>query len=138
MSWIAKTLHVSPTGRAKPRGNVTRRSLNVRGVKYPKYKGSDRPLDAERMCHPVALTPTPRHPGCMTNSAQYNVSMWDEYDWAAFMRGAGLWDAPEPGEWRVVEPITGEILGWASCSDALSYRNAAARKGATLEVYDNV
>jgi len=138
MSWNAKTLHVSPTGRAKPHGKVTRRSLSVRGTKYPKYKGSDKPLGGELMCHPVALTRTPVHPGCATSSRQYNVAAWADNDWAAFMRGAGLWDSPEPGEWRVVEPITGEVIGWADCSTALSYRNAAARKGATLEVYDNV
>jgi hypothetical protein len=36
----------------------------------------------------------------------------------------------------VKEPITGEPLGFAQSHAALAYRNAAARKGVTLEVYD--
>lgn len=137
MSWttscVAKTLHVTPTGRSKKIGQTYRRAGGR--VKYAK---ADSPLPMHLQCHPQRLDRTPVNPECVTNSSQYNVSQWGELDWAGFKRGAGLWDAPEPGDWSVVEPITGETIGWCLCSEALSYRNAAARMGATLEVYDNV
>lgn len=131
MSWNAKTLHVSPTGRALPTGKTYR----MAGSRV-KYARGNRPLPQALQCHPQPLTPTPLNPQCVTRSAQYNVAAWGMNDWAAFMRGAGLWIRSEPGDWKVVEPITGEILGYALCSDALAYRNAAALRGATLEVYD--
>lgn len=139
MSWNAKTLNVSRTGRSLPNGQTYRKAGSR--VKYPKGRTAghvpDRPLGMELACHPQALTPTPIHPGCVTSKSQYHVAQWAHVDWAGFHRGAGLWDAPEDGDWRVVEPITGEVIGWDTCSRVLSYRNAAARAGATLEVYDD-
>lgn len=52
-----------------------------------------------------------------------------------FLEGFGLYVQREhPNHWRVVEPVQGTI-GYADCHTALGYRDAAAQKGITLEVY---
>jgi hypothetical protein len=52
-------LQVTPTGRAKTPGRVTRNSLSVK-------RQGGAPLSVDLACHPVALTRTPRNPGCVT------------------------------------------------------------------------
>ena len=136
MSWVAKTLHVSPTGRAKPRGKTTRASLSVRKTKYAKGTGQDRPLPLSMACHPQPLTRTPLHPGCVTDKSHYGqVIDFAGLKWIDFMQGVGL-HVQADDLWRVVLPISGRTLGWADSRTALAYRMAAARVGATLEVYD--
>lgn len=54
---------VTPTGRAKSPGRVTRASLTAGGRKH-----SGRPLPLHIACHPRALDPTPRNPGCFTSA----------------------------------------------------------------------
>lgn len=54
-------LAVTPTGRAKSPGRVTRASLSVA------RSGFGRPLPIDLQCHPKALSRTPYNPGCFTS-----------------------------------------------------------------------
>jgi hypothetical protein len=54
-------LAVTPTGRAKSPGRVTRASLSVGRSGF----GSPLPIDLQ--CHPKALSRTPYNPGCFTS-----------------------------------------------------------------------
>lgn len=51
-----------------------------------------------------------------------------------FLGGVGLY---VQGDYQVVEPIQNTTIGYADASTAIGYRNAAALRGVTLEVYDN-
>lgn len=142
MSWNAKTLHVSPTGRANPTGKSYRKP--GQRVRYAKRRSAkhapDRPLGLELQCHPQALTRTPLHPGCtLVYTPQYGIALCDvelaDMEMDDFLLGVGLWAETE-GYWRVVCSLTKQTLGYAECHDALAYRIAAERKGVTLEVYD--
>ncbi|MHC4575689.1 MAG: hypothetical protein ACYS76_16475 [Planctomycetota bacterium] len=136
MSWIAKTLHVTPTGRAKSSGSTTRRSQSVKQTKYAKGKGADRPLGFEHACHPQALTRTPVHPGCATDMSSYNVSNWAGLTVEDFVEGAMLISPQDkrPGDWAVSWP-SGQWMGYLPPSQAMQYKRAAARMGVRLNVY---
>ena len=143
MSWAqGKTLHTSRTGRAKPRGKTTRKSLSVRKTKYAKGKGQDRPLGFDRMCHPQALVRTPLHPGCVSNASQHNIKhLLDSLDSLDFMTGVGLVRTSRNigSDWLLVRRAdSGEPLGFAQSHAALAYRNAAAHKGVVLECYNAI
>jgi len=49
-----------------------------------------------------------------------------------FLSGASLY---VQGDYQIVEPIQNTTLGYADAATAIGYRNAAALKGVTLEVY---
>lgn len=135
MSWTqGRTLHTTRTGRAKPHGRTTRASQTVKKVKYAKGGKQDRPIGFDAMVHPQALTPTPRHPGCATNKAQYHVHQWADLSVPDICEGLGLEHIPWPELWEVRWP-SGENLGYAQPADALSYVRAAALKGVRLNVY---
>lgn len=136
MSWAqGRTLHTTRTGRAKPRGKTTRRSLSIKGTKYAKGAGQDRPLGFERMCHPQALTRTPLHPSCNVDKSQYNIKhLLDSMTALDFIVGFGLVRTRKAGLWRV--RYGKRTIGFAECHDALAYRNAARHFDVTLEVYD--
>lgn len=51
-----------------------------------------------------------------------------------FTEGWGLIHIPYAGLWEVKWP-SGEHLGWADASTAMSYKKAAARVGVRLNVY---
>jgi hypothetical protein len=142
MTWIAKTLHVTPKGRAKDDGSrVTRRSTAVRQTKYAKGPGSDRPLDFERACHPIALTPTPQHPQCLTRHVGFDVSRFSELSSLDFLTGVQLVRTSRGlgNDWLLVRRKHSAVpLGFASTHAALSYRRAAAEVGVELECYRDV
>lgn len=131
MSWIAKTLHVTPTGRAKPNGKSYRRQgCRVRQTKQ--Y----RPLPMDLQCHPQALTPTSRNPGCVDRRiAHFLRAEMLNYNLDDYVHGVGLYVQSEPGMYRVSSAISGETLGWLPPVDAMAYRLGAAKYGVELEVF---
>lgn len=79
---------VTITGRAISPGRVTRASYGVRRGNLGK------PLPVHLQCHPVALTPTPRNPGCATY-VSYPVlalKLQNEHGTLWFSSGKGLTD----------------------------------------------
>lgn len=54
-----------------------------------------------------------------------------------FLNGVGLYvQDDQPTYWKVCEPITGDTLGYAPAASAIGYRDAAAKRGAILEIYN--
>jgi len=139
VTWVAKTLHVTPTGRAKPNGRTTRASQSVKKTKYAKRQ--DRPLGFDLQCHPQALARTSRNPGCATVHLGFDVHMFRELDSWDFLTGVGLVRTSRTlgNDWLLVRIAdTGEPLGFASPHEALSYCRAAAKKGVRLESYRGI
>lgn len=58
---VGHSVKVTPTGRAKSPGRVTRASLSV------SRSGFGRPLPIDLQCHPKALSRTPINPGCISS-----------------------------------------------------------------------
>lgn len=137
MSWTqGRTLYRTRTGRAKPNGKTYRSSQNVRKAKYTKGKGQDRPLPLDMQCHPQALTPTPRHPGCVTDKSSYNVGQWEDNTVEDFVEGIGLHHIPWDDMWVLRFP-SGDVCGYAPPSEAMSWMRAAARMGVRVEVFSS-
>ena len=57
---------------------------------------------------------------------------FSELTFDEFLKGVTLY---VQGDYRIVEPIQNTTLGYADAATAIGYRNAAALKGVTLEVY---
>ena len=76
--------------------------------------------------------------GPVCSKVQYGMANdLDELDTNDFYTGVGLYvQVQRPGDWRIINVLSGETLGYAHCHEALAYRIAAARVGVTLEVYD--
>lgn len=103
-------------GRAKGPGKWTRRSLSV----SRKYDGKPLPFDLQ--IHPMRMTPTPRNPGCVTNTSHYGLAVqWARWERRSFLTGKGL--SRSPKAWRI------DVAGKTFYSDdgvtALAWTTAA-------------
>lgn len=127
------TRWVTPNGRCKAPGRVTRASLAMRR----NARGDlGRPLPIHLQCHPKALSPTSRNPDCLTYGNRA-LGMSFGLTWSAqeIMRGCGL---RRKARFALVWVQGLRQLG---CLDdalaAMAYAKHAATKRVTLEVIDN-
>ena len=116
-----------PNGRARGPGRWTRAGL---GVKRPPGK----PLPFSLQVLPMRMSPTPVHPGCVTESRQYGMAV-DMAEWppSAFRAGRGL-RRTQAGRWEITvgsrtfySDDATYALAWVSAAN--HYRN---RIGAVL------
>lgn len=131
MSWVAKTRWVTPTGRCKGPGRATRASHKVR------RSSNCPPLPIHLQCHPVALTKTPRHPGCLKNAQpHWGLGMYGlDVTREEMLCGEGL---DLRGRYSLVHKATGDVLGLTDdITLAMAYKVRAAARALYLEVVDN-
>jgi hypothetical protein len=123
------SLHTTRTGRAKPKGKTTRKSLATRRNKYVKGMGQDRPLSLDMQVHPQALTRTPVHPGCRsaTRPASGEYVKRTSLSVADLLNGKTLHSKKRTGDWRVM--YMGVRLGYAAPAEAMGFRMAAVMAG---------
>lgn len=129
---LGSRLAVTPNGRAKGPGRVTRASLAV------SRKHSGVPLPAELQCHPKALSPTARHPGCITNTTPWG-GWFLYYRDKARARGARYFTHKT---WPMFDcdPVALYIQGTRvyttqDINQALGWKRAAESYGVKVEVY---
>jgi len=127
---LGNRLAVTPTGRAKGPGRVTRASLAV------SRKHSGAPLPVYLQCHPKALSPTSRHPGCITNAAPWG-GWFLYYRDKARARGARYFTCKVwPTSGRVTLYIQGELrFATDDVYVAMGWKRAAESYGVKVELY---
>lgn len=116
--------HVTNTGRALSRGKVTRKSKAGR----QRARGEiSAPLPIHLSVHPKRLTPTARHPDCLTRVMRPGDVVVARYTWSRddMLAGRGL--SPKMARYEVVAVAT---LGYCSSPmDAVTWREAAKMHG---------
>lgn len=130
---FVRTNKVTPTGRAKSPGRVTRASL---AVKRP----AGAPLPLHLQCHPKALTRTSHNPGCTTSTMPW-AGDYLFYRKCARARGIGYFTVRS---WPIV-PTDKYVLHIAgnptfTCNDlnvAMGWKKAAEDYGLPVSLFIN-
>jgi len=125
--------YVTAFGRAISPGTVTRAQENV---KRHKQKGQ-LPLPPHLAVHPKRMKPTPRNPGCITKTYQYLTDAFTLLqDEAAFKRGDGLRQTPSRYRVRTADTRRKTLGFTPELRKALAWRDAAAKYGIEVEVFE--
>lgn len=125
-----KSRWVTKTGRSTSPGRVTRAGQRV---KRPKAK----PLPMHLQCHPKALTPTPRNPGCFKGGSPHWGLGHYTMEWTReeMLCGEGL---DLRGRYSLVHEATGDVLGLTDdIIYAMAYKVRGEARALYLEVVDN-
>lgn len=120
---------VTITGRAISPGRVTRASLSI------KRSHSQGPVPLALACHPVALTPTTRNPGCTTFTHRYAFKALElERDHGVmwFATGRGL---EQNGKYELRTP--NKVYGYTDDPVyAMAWQSAAQANGIYVEILE--